>query len=221
MGTVPDAYADTLEAEAAPIEDASDHGDAEEAPAISRRRARRADPTGQAVADTAASLIGDRRMVVHGTTYRHDCSGLVEASHAGADVSLAGSSKSMYELARREGLLHKRKRPTPGDVVFFDNTYDRNHNGRRDDLLSHVAVVESVDRYGTITLVHKGSRGVVNMHMNLDRPHLRRDEDGRSLNSYLRATSDRDKGPTLSGELFKAFGSLWALEDGQATAYAD
>lgn len=119
----------------------------------------------------------------------------------------------MYDLARREGLLHKRKLPSPGDIAFFDDTYDRNHNRRRDDDLTHVAIVESVDSDGTITLVHKGGRGVMRIEMNLRRPGERRDADGRELNDHLRATSDKDGGPTLSGELWRAFGSLWALDD--------
>ena len=35
--------------------------------------------------------------------------------------------------------------PKPGDVVFFDNTYDRNKNKRLDDSLTHIAIVVSVD----------------------------------------------------------------------------
>ena len=151
--------------------------------------------------------------MVHGETYRYDCSGLVEAAHAGAHMDLRGSSRSMYDLARREGLLHKRKMPSVGDIAFFDDTYDRNRNRRRDDDLTHVAIVESVASDGTITLVHKGGRGVMRIEMNLRRPDERRDEHGRELNDHLRATSDKDGGPTLSGQLWRAFGSLWALED--------
>jgi surface antigen len=120
----------------------------------------------------------------------------------------------MYELARREGLRHKRKVPSPGDIAFFDDTYDRNHNRRRDDDLTHVAVVESVASDGTITLVHKGGRGVMRIEMNLRRPDERRDADGRELNDHLRASKDKDGGPTLSGQLWRAFGSLWALDEG-------
>ena len=219
MGTEPAPYAEpagTGVQDAAVVADASPPDDTR-APA--RRRRRGGDSRGREVARTAASLIDHRRLLVHGETFRYDCSGLVEAAHAGARIDLRGSSRSLYEQARSEGLLHKRKVPAPGDVAFFDDTYDRNHNRRRDDDLTHVAVVESVAADGTITLVHKGGRGVTRIEMNLRRPGDRRDEDGRELNDYLRSSKDKDGGPTLSGELWRAFGSLWAVDtDGVSDA---
>ena len=220
MGTDPLPYAAQGEGS---VEDASVVADAapREDPLPARRRRRGGDARGREVARTAASLIDHRRLVVRGESYRYDCSGLVEAAHAGARIDLRGSSKDLYERARDEGLLHKRKIPSPGDIAFFDDTYDRNHNRRRDDDLTHVAVVESVAADGTITLVHKGGRGVMRIEMNLRRPGDRRDEDGRELNDYLRSTKDKDGGPTLSGELWRAFGSLWAVDAGGISAAAD
>lgn len=216
MGTEPVPYADAGGSGSDGTEAPDARGEAvvrSPDPGPARVRKRRHDARGREVARTAASLVDHRRLVVRGESYRYDCSGLVEAAHAGAHIELHGSSRSMYDLARREGLLHKRKLPSPGDIAFFDDTYDRNHNRRRDDDLTHVAIVESVDSDGTITLVHKGGRGVMRIEMNLRRPGERRDADGRELNDHLRATSDKDGGPTLSGELWRAFGSLWALDD--------
>jgi hypothetical protein len=219
MGDAPPPYADTVtEADAEPAPERAVASTPAEPP--SRRARTRGAAKGEQVARTAAKLVGDRSLVVNGERFRYDCSGLVAAAHAGARVALAGSSRDLYELARDEGLLHKHKLPKPGDVAFFDDTYDRNHNRRRDDDLTHVAVVESVSEDGTITLVHKGGKGIARIEMNLKRPHDRRDEDGRELNDYLRASSDKDGGPTLTGELFRAFASLWATEDGPATADA-
>jgi hypothetical protein len=213
MGTDPVPYAEAGDGGPAD-EPVAKAAPAAEDPEPPPRRRRRGDARGREVARTAASLIDHRRLVVRGESYRYDCSGLVEAAHAGARIDLRGSSKDMYELARREGLLHKRKVPSPGDIAFFDDTYDRNHNRRRDDDLTHVAVVESVASDGTITLVHKGGRGVMRIEMNLRRPDERRDADGRELNDHLRASKDKDGGPTLSGQLWRAFGSLWALDEG-------
>ncbi len=161
----------------------------------------------------AADLVGQSRLTALGEVYRNDCSGMVEAAYARAGTTLSGSSKDLYELASDRGLLHSHKLPQVGDVAFFDDTYDRNGNGRRDDELTHVAVVESVGADGTIVMVHKGSSGVTRINMNLKRPDDRRDEAGNSLNDYLRARSRRDSGPTLTGQLWRAFGSLWALPD--------
>ena len=41
-------------------------------------------------------------------------------------------------------MVHHRKVPRPGDLAFFDDTYDANHDGRTNDPLTHVAVVLSV-----------------------------------------------------------------------------
>ncbi len=182
-------------------------------PAARGRRGRRGE--GDQVAKAAGELVGRRAMTAGGERYRFDCSGFVEAAHARAGVHPRGSSKHLYAMARDQGLLHKKKTPHVGDVVFFDNTYDRNHNGRRDDELTHVAIVERVLPDGTLGLVHLGSKGVVRIAMNLHRPHDRHDENGAIINSYVRSGRS---GERLSGELFKAFGSLWAIEGGAALA---
>jgi hypothetical protein len=176
----------------------------------------RADHAGDRVARAAASFVGKGKLVVDGRRYRWDCSGFVEAAYAKAGLSYQGSSADLYATARAGGLLEKGKIPRVGDVAFFDDTYDRNRNGRRDDELSHVAIVESIDAVGTITLVHHGSKGIVRIKMNLRRPHDRTDADGNVLNDPLRAAKDSDKGPVLTGELWKAFGSLWEPADALA-----
>lgn len=172
---------------------------------------RRSPRMGLVVARAAAGFIGAERLVVAGERYAWDCSGLVAAAYARAGLSLRGSSADLYALSREVGVLHRRKRPLPGDVAFFDDTYDRNGNGRRDDELSHVAIVESVDADGTITMVHKGNKGVVRNRMNLLRPDVARSEEGAVLNDVLRAGS-RGRDGKLTGELWRAFGSLWQAE---------
>ena len=164
----------------------------------------RGDAVGAAVAQGAAELVDAPRLEVEGQRYRYDCSGMVAAAYAaGGARELRGGSRDLYAAAEADGLLHTRPRPLPGDVAFFDNTYDRNRNGRRDDPLTHVGVVESVSADGTITVVHLGSKGVRRLQMNLERP------DDPAVNSALRATRDRDGGPVLAGELWRGFGSLW------------
>jgi hypothetical protein len=48
--------------------------------------------------------------------------------------------------------------------------------------------------------------------MNLLRPDALQDDEGNPLNHHLRAPSRKRPGPTLTSELFRAFGSLWAIE---------
>jgi hypothetical protein len=183
------------------------------APRHAPRRAGRRD--GDAIARAAAELVGVSRLSVEGRTYRWDCSGFVSAAYARAGRLLTGSSADLFAAARDAHVLHRRRVPYVGDVAFFDDTYDRNGNGRRDDPLSHVAIVERVGADGTIGLVHLGSRGVVRLVMNLAEPGTARREDGTPINDVLRKVGAGD-GPGarhLTGELWAGFGSLWRLDD--------
>jgi len=140
--------------------------------------------------------------------FRADCSGFVEASLARAGVPVRGNTRSLWERAHAARTTHRRKRPAPGDLAFFDDTHDRNGNGRRDDDLTHIAVVLNVDPDGTIHLAHGGtSRGRAALTMNLLRPHERLGQDGAVLNDWLRrrAEGESKNGPSLAAELWRGF----------------
>ena len=173
---------------------------------------------GDRVSEAAVQMLGRSRLVVSGTSYRYDCSGLVEAVYAQAGLPVKGSAKMLYDQARSAGAVHKRKVPSPGDLAFFDNSHDRNKNGRRDDELTHVSIVEKVAGDGTITLIHLGSKGVVRTFMNLRHPGEHKSPGGAVWNSFLRAPSKRDNGGRLNGELWRAFGSLWKDVNGKKGA---
>lgn len=173
---------------------------------------------GLEVATAALDFLGARSLVVDGRRYRYDCSGLVAAVHARVGVDLGGSSVNLRDQARQEGLYHRRKRPHVGDVAFFENTYDKNGNGRLDDGLTHVAVVVAVDEDDTVRMVHRGSRGIAELTMNLRSPRDRTDAGGKVLNSYLRAKRAGDPARTryLAGELWVGFGAFWKLAAGDS-----
>ena len=142
---------------------------------------------------------------------RNDCSGFVCAAWARTGHDLAGNTRSLWELARDEGVVHRRKRPSPGDLAFFDNTYDRNGNGRRDDELTHIAIVIEVFEDGTILMAHGGtSKGRTELRMNLAKRDVQTGEDGQVLNDILRrrGRDDPESIPTLAGELWRGFASL-------------
>jgi hypothetical protein len=101
------------------------------------------------------------------------------------------------------------RRPDPGDLVFFDQTWDRDRDGKRDDPLTHVGLVEWVNQDGTVTFLHRGGSGVVRAVMNLDHPDKARDEAGRPLNSQIRSkVRPGDETPVLAGQLFAGFGRI-------------
>ena len=176
----------------------------------SKKRGKR-NHVGEDVADISVSYIGKTKLRIDGTLFRYDCSGLVEAMYYAAGQPISGSAKMMYEQAKENRVFHKDKIPMAGDLVFFDNTHDRNKNGRRDDKLTHVAIVESVNDSGTISIIHLGSRGISRIFMNLYEPDVYKDGNGNIMNSFLRAPS-KDRGPRLTGELFVGFGSMWRME---------
>ncbi len=167
---------------------------------------------GEALAQAARGFLGARALAVHGKRYPDDCTGLVRAVYATqgldlfADGGLPGDSGVMviWRYAGHHGLLRSEK-PAPGDIVFFRETYDRNRDGRENDGLTHVGIVESVESDGTVVVIHRVAHGVTRYHMNLEHPRERRDaSSGRVINDTLR----EGKRSRLASELFAGFATL-------------
>ncbi len=179
--------------------------------------------SGQGVADAAGHYVGKTVMSCSGEKFRYDCSGLVNVVHYKAGIDLRGqNSEGLLDMARELGVEHGGP-PKMGDVVFFDNTYDRNKNGRLDDKLTHVAVVESVDSDGTVHMVHKGSKGVVRIVMNPEHPEDRLGPEGQEWNDWLRARKkgDSKNTPYLAGQMFVGSASFWAAPELRTDALAE
>lgn len=155
----------------------------------------------------------------HGKAVKKDCSGLVMAAYAAAGVPLdaylpADSRKGESLVARlyrglaQLGRIHTHKVPEIGDLVFFDNTFDRNRDGRANDPLTHVGIVESVKADGTVIVIHHARGGALRTRLNLFHPEMRRDpKTGQALNHYLRF-ADGQKKKRLAGELFAGFATV-------------
>jgi hypothetical protein len=133
------------------------------------------------------------------------CNGLIEDILRDAGAPMRGNVRTLFADMDARGWVHRRKVPAVGDIVFFDNTYDSDRNGKQDDPLSHVAVVISVDPDGTVQMVHHGSKGIRPLTMNLRSPSERRDAQGKVLNSFLGAPGYAREGHKLTGELWRAF----------------
>src|SRR5262249_39476037 len=132
------------------------------------------------VVATARRLLGQTNVRWPGQSFPDDCSGLVLGVYASVGVPLTGSARpgdngvtAVWRWTSARGRLFRTGRPDPGDLVFFHDTYDRDHDGKLDDGLTHIALVESVDSEGTVSIIHRVSRGVMRYRMNLDRPALR------------------------------------------------
>jgi peptidoglycan DL-endopeptidase CwlO len=166
------------------------------------------------IAAAAGTMVGVNTIVVGGERFRFDCSGVARAIYAkaghtlgyGKQQEVSSDTANLFALVRETGSL-RNEHPLVGDLIFFDNTYDRNKNDRRDDILSHVGVVESIRDDGTVVFVHRVGKRVVRFNMNTARPRDVVDEQGNVLNHFLRAKSGTAP-PETAGALFAAFGSL-------------
>lgn len=179
----------------------------------------RGTPKQTALVRTVTGLLGRSSIRLNGQAYSSDCSGLVRAVYATHQIDLYGGLGDLdggngvgriYTHVMQRGSIHYGPTVRPGDVVFFHNTWDFNGDGLPNDPLTHVGVVEQVERDGTVTFVSWVSSGVERYRMNLQRPDVHKAGNGRILNDYLRRKGAGDHPTTryLTGQLFAAFGTL-------------
>lgn len=176
------------------------------------------------IVDSAKTLIGmapEAIVVIHGRQFVLDCIGTVAAifyreridvTKDFAKYSGTGVDR-LYESLESQKVLHADKYPRPGDVVIWDNTWDANNNGNpNDDPRTHAGVVLAVDEDGTIHYVHENyRRGVIIEVMNLLRPTVYKDDNGKLLNSPMAMAPKPGEERAVhwvSGDLFDSFGDV-------------
>lgn len=168
----------------------------------------------------AKAWVGLGSLSTVSTAVNDDCSGLTQLAYRKPGLSLMpeltlpgeNGVKAIYRKAGTLGAL--REAPKAGDLVFFRETIDRNKDGRLNDGLTHIGIVERVSTDGTVTFVHRAGGGVKRSRFNLARPEARKDEKGRVLNDWLRRRDKRNRG-YLAGELVAGFASVderWKVE---------
>jgi hypothetical protein len=163
----------------------------------------------------ARALLGHARIEAEGRRYESQCTGVIRAVYTPMGLALRQFGErgdngvtALYRYALARGEVFSDRDPSPGDWVFFRETYDLNRDGRINDGLTHVGVVEQVEPDGTVLFIHHVARGVVRYRMNLKQPGVRVDPaTGQPLNDYLRAASAGQRG-RLTGELFAAYASV-------------
>lgn len=174
--------------------------------------------TRAAVVRTAAKLVGTTTLLSHGRRIAYDCAGVTRAIFLEHGIDLysdatndpkANGVRLIFTHVRRHGTLHQDPVAHPGDLVFFDNTWDFNRDGMLNDPLTHVGVVERVDPDGTVTFISRVAESVERYHMNLALPHVHKTADGRVLNDFIRRIhpNDPDDMGHLTGELCTFYGA--------------
>jgi len=158
---------------------------------------------------------------VNGKSYPADCTGSILAIYARAGFALdkefaaytGGGVTRLYKSMTAKKLLTET--PSIGDIIFWDNTYDRDEDGRIDDELTHLGMVYDVSKDGVVTYIHYDyQRGVVLAYMDLKNPAVYRTKSGQTLNTPIRIGGNaRDGKPWLSGQLFRGYGQSWKLFD--------
>jgi len=175
-----------------------------------------AGPHRAAIVRTATQLIGASTIQMNGLPIAYDCAGVTRAIFLKHGIDLYDSSihdpnangvRLIDAHVRQYGALHRGPLVYPGDLVFFNNTWDSNGDGRANDPLTHVGIVERQEPDGTILFISRVAGAVERYRMNLALPHVHTTADGKILNDYLRRKDAIDPANTgyLTGELFAQF----------------
>ncbi len=147
--------------------------------------------------------VGDRR-------YRDDCSNVLRIPYDSMGIDLF-SERVRYPQANGVKLIRHKGRtststPSVGDLVIFDNTYDRDRDGKNDDMDTHAAIVVAVYDDGTVDLYNRVCSGHQVYRMNVGRQHKLRTKK-RRLNHVLRRRTTQDPQGTryTTGGLFARY----------------
>jgi hypothetical protein len=173
-------------------------------------------PSRSAIVRTAAKLVGAKTIESNGRRVSYDCAGVTRAIFLKHGIDLYGSSANdpeangvrlIHAHIQQQGTFHQGPVVHPGDLVFFDNTWDFNGDGKVNDPLTHVGIVERQEPDGTVIFISRVAGAIDRYHMNLALPHVHKTVNGRILNDYLRRKDVNDPANTrhLTGELFAQF----------------
>lgn len=166
------------------------------------------------VVENALLAQNTKEFIVNNKKYNYDCSGFVFYVYEKSGIKLRDylnfslSSNGVYILYNI-GVTYFNinfEYGLPGDIIIFDNTYDRNKNKKWDDEYTHVAIVIDYNTKEQIyTFAHIGSSKWKLDYMSLAKKNINK-ENNIIYNSYLRRNdNNKDSIFYLAGNLFKTF----------------
>jgi hypothetical protein len=129
----------------------------------------------------ASALVGQRDIVVGGVDYGPDCAALVRAAFAQGGRPLppdARDAEALHALADRRGTLSAGDHLEVGDMVFLSD--------RPGGPPVHVGLVARIEPDGTALVLHRVTRGVLRVRINLAYPERPTDPaTGKHINDTL------------------------------------
>ena len=182
-------------------------------------------PEQELLVRSAMDLLGRNRLVVRGRTFNLDCTGVILAAYWGAGFDLmplfnaetGNGVRRLHDIGVTWDTLNDGTGalPAPGDIIIWDDTYDRDGNGKWGDPMTHNGIVVDVKPDGQITYIHHNyAAGIVMARMHPGKTETHLDSDGRTeVNSPMRMRSDRYIRPSewLSSHLFRAYVEVLSL----------
>lgn len=125
---------------------------------------------------------------------------------AGQDLEVDRSrpyAPALFELLAHKGLTLHQQDPRPGDLIFFKNTADLNANGRADDGVTLVGVVERVNGTRVVLIAQRAGK-VRRLAADPTQPTLVRDAKGEVVNTRLVRWPGAD-GPLTAGQCLAGY----------------
>ena len=114
-------------------------------------------------------------------------------------------SEAMFKLYESKNLISFND-PKVGDLVFFNNTTRSTKNNKKAKIVTHVGIVSSVEKDGTVGFTHN-SRGKNSVDfMNLKNKNTRK-KGNKELNSYVVSCKNNNTS-CLASNRFAGFGKV-------------
>ena len=172
--------------------------------------------TQEKVIEGARAVLGKTSLYIKGKQFNLDCSGTVMAVYYYAGIDLTrdfskysgGGTARIHQYLDDKELLYYTDLPVPGDIIFWDNTFDSNGDGVRNDYLTHVGIVVESSDDGTVTYLHEHyKKGIILETMNLLYP------DDLESNSAMRMKGTGMEGGWLASHLYRESAMGYKLEE--------
>ena len=116
-------------------------------------------------------------------------------------------SEAMFRLYESKNLISF-ENPEVGDLIFFNNTTKNTKNNKKAKIITHVGIVSSVEKDGTVGFTHntRGKNAVHFMNLNEKDTHK---NGKKELNSFVATCKDKSAS-CLASNRFAGFGKTHA-----------